>query len=67
MRRLALAIATAAVAGGAAASTGTAASVVAGPPPLPVGVTGHGNNGVCVTVSYQVPQCVDLGQIGANG
>jgi hypothetical protein len=36
-------------------------------PPVPVTVTGHGNGGVCVTISYQVPQCVDLGQVGATG
>lgn len=34
-------------------------------PPVPVGVSGNGNGGICVTVSYQVPQCVDLGQTAA--
>jgi len=66
VRRLALTTAAAAIVGGVAASTGAAASVVAGPPPVPVGVTGNGNNGICVTISYQVPQCVDLGQVGAH-
>jgi hypothetical protein len=31
-------------------------------PDIPVTVTGEPNGGICVTVSYQVPQCVDLGQ-----
>jgi hypothetical protein len=31
-------------------------------PDIPVTVTGNGNGGICVTISYQVPQCVDLGQ-----
>jgi hypothetical protein len=31
-------------------------------PDIPVTVTGEPNGGVCVTISYQVPQCIDLGQ-----
>jgi hypothetical protein len=66
VRRIALATTTIALAGGLVAPAFTTASVVAGPPPLPVGVSGHGNNGVCVWISEQVPQCVDLGQIGTT-
>jgi hypothetical protein len=31
-------------------------------PDIPVTVTGEPNGGICVTISEQVPQCVDLGQ-----
>jgi len=31
-------------------------------PDIPITVTGEPNGGVCVTISYQVPQCIDLGQ-----
>jgi hypothetical protein len=31
-------------------------------PDIPVTVTGNGNGGVCVNISYEVPQCVDLGR-----
>ena len=31
-------------------------------PDIPVTVTGEPNGGICVTISRQVPQCVDLGQ-----
>ena len=64
MRRLILA---ATALGIAAGFTAPALASPTAPPPLPVTVTGNGNNGVCVTISYQVPQCVDLGQIGATG
>jgi hypothetical protein len=56
MRRLVLSL----VALGLA--TGFAAPALAGPPPIPVGVSGEPNNGICVTISYMTPQCIDLGQ-----
>ena len=31
-------------------------------PDIPITVTGEPNGGICVTISRQVPQCVDLGQ-----
>jgi len=48
-------------------AAGAAAPALAGPPPIPVGVTGHGNGGICVTVSSMEPQCIDFGQPGATG
>ena len=41
---------------------GVAAPALAGPPPIPVTVTGEPNNGICVQVSSMVPQCIDIGQ-----
>ena len=61
MRRLLIGTIAAGIAAGAAAPA------LAGPPPIPVGVTGNGNGGICVTVSYMVPQCIDFGQPGATG
>ena len=40
---------------------GTAAPAFA-KPDIPITVTGEPNGGICVTISKQVPQCVDLGQ-----
>ncbi len=62
MRRLVLAT----LAVGVAA--GLAAPALAKPPvpPVPVGVGGDGNNGVCVYAFSWVPQCVDVGQIGGS-
>ena len=31
-------------------------------PDIPITVTGEPNGGICVTISRQVPQCIDLGQ-----
>lgn len=58
MRRLVLTATALVLAGGAAAPA------LAGELPPIIGVGGNGNGGVCVTISYQVPQCVDLGQVG---
>ena len=43
---------------------GCAAPALAGPPSIPVTVTGEPNNGICVQISYMVPQCIDLGEPG---
>jgi hypothetical protein len=61
VRRLILTTAAIALAGGVAAP-----ALATELPPI-VGVGGNGNGGVCVTISYQVPQCVDLGQVGSTG
>ena len=61
MRRLVLGTLSLTI-GALSLATGLAAPAQAGPPPIPVGVSGEPNNGICVTISYMVPQCVDLGQ-----
>src|SRR4051794_26077860 len=48
-------------------AAGAAAPALAGPPPIPVTVTGHPNGGICVQVSSLDPQCLDLGKPTATG
>ena len=62
MRRVLLG--SAALIGALGLTTGFAAPALAGPPPIPVTVTGEPNNGICVQISYMVPQCIDIGQVG---
>jgi hypothetical protein len=54
------------VALGLAAGLAAPALAAQNPPPVPVGVGGDGNNGICVYAFTWVPQCVDLGQIGGS-
>lgn len=61
MRRLLIGTIAAGIAAGAATPA------LAGPPPIPVTVTGHPNGGICVQVSSMDPQCVDFGKPTAPG
>jgi hypothetical protein len=48
-------------------AAGAAAPALAGPPPIPVTITGHPNGGICVIISDQEPQCIDFGKPTATG